>query len=128
MYTDPISDLLTRIRNAQNADHQELKAPYSSVKENILRVMKQYGFIENYSVETLKNNKKNLNIELKEERKNMTLKRISSPGQRLYVKGEELKIIKSGLGIRIVSTSKGIMSNVEAKKQNIGGELICEIY
>ena len=128
MYTDPISDLLTRIRNAQNADHQEVKAPYSSVKENILKVMKRYGFIEDYKVETLKNNKKDLNITLKEERKNMTLKRISSPGQRLYTKGEDLKMIKSGLGIRIVSTSKGIMSNVEAKKQNIGGELICEIY
>lgn len=128
MYTDPISDLLTRIRNAQSADHQELRAPYSSIKENILKVMKRYGFIEDYKVETLKNNKKDLNITLKEERKNMTLKRISSPGQRIYAKGEELKMIKSGLGIRIISTSKGIMSNVEAKKQNIGGELICEIY
>lgn len=125
MNTDPISDLLTRIRNAQNANHTELSAPYSKIKENILKVMKKSGFIKDYSVEKDKFTK--LNISLNDDQ-TLTLKRVSSPGQRIYKKKSELKLIKSGLGISILSTSKGIMNNVEARKQNLGGEILCEIY
>jgi len=127
MYTDPIADLLTRIRNADHANHEDLVAPHSVIKESILKVMKKYGFIEEF---TVKNNglKKEIEIKLKEERKGLTLNRISKSGQRIYVKSNEIRRIKSGLGIQIISTPKGIISNVEAMKAKVGGEIICEIY
>ncbi|MBD3360945.1 30S ribosomal protein S8 [Candidatus Peregrinibacteria bacterium] len=127
MNTDPIADLLTRIRNASKAHHEKAIIPYSKAKEGIVKVMKDKGFIEDYKVKEEKN-LRTLEIKLIEERSDMTLKRISSPGQRIYVKNNDIKEIKSGLGISIISTSKGIMTNSEAKKQNIGGEIICEIY
>jgi len=127
MYTDPISDLLTRIRNASRAHHETVSVPHSKVKENILKIMQQYGFIEEYEVEG-DGAIKVLEIKLKENRPDITLKRISSPGQRIYIKNVDLKSIKKGLGIQILSTSKGIMSNVEAYKNKIGGELLCEIF
>ncbi|MFH1218416.1 MAG: 30S ribosomal protein S8 [Candidatus Peregrinibacteria bacterium] len=127
MNTDPISDLLTRIRNALKAHHETTTIPYSKVKENILKVMKEKGFIEDYKVEE-KNKFKNIEITLKEDMHDITLKRVSSPGQRIYIKKNELKTIKSGLGITIISTSKGIMTNSQAFRENLGGELICEIY
>ncbi len=128
MNTDPIADLLTRIRNASHAHHEKVYLPHSKLKENILEVMKKYKFIENFSVELDDNKFKTITIVLKEDRPEIALKRISCPGQRIYIKKSDLKIIKSGLGIQILSTSKGLMTNFEAKKQNIGGELICEIY
>lgn len=126
MHTDPIADLLTRIRNASQAHHQKLNAPYSKIKENILKVMKGFNFIADYKVEG-EGVAKELVVELAENNGDIKFKRVSKPGQRIYVKSEDLKVIKSGLGIQILSTSKGIMTNIEAKKQNIGGELICEI-
>ena len=127
MNTDPIADLLTRIRNAQKAHLGEIELPHSNVKEEILKVMMKYKFIENYNVEDLENNKKKLFVTLSEKNKAGSIKRISSPGQRLYSKSKDNKHIKSGLGIRILSTSKGIMSNVDAKKLKIGGEVLCEL-
>ncbi len=127
MHTDPIADLLTRIRNAYNAHHQALAIGHSNIKENILKIMKDHKFIENYSSEG-EGSCKILNIDLKEELKDVTFKRISKPGQRIYIKKSDLKPVKSGLGISIVSTPKGIMTNSEARKQNLGGELLCEIY
>lgn len=126
MNTDPIADLLTRIRNASKKSHTNVSMPYSKIKENIIKVIKEKGFLGDYKVESDKNFK-TITITLKEERQDMTLKRISKPGQRIYIKKNELKPIKSGLGILVISTSKGIMSNIEAKKQNLGGEVICEI-
>ncbi|MFA6992864.1 MAG: 30S ribosomal protein S8 [Candidatus Gracilibacteria bacterium] len=128
MNTDPIADLLTRIRNASRAHHEKVVAPYSKVKENIVKVMKNRGFIENYKVSSDDNSFKTLEILLKEDRSDLNTRRISHPGQRIYVKKDDLKMIKSGLGITIISTSKGIMTNSEARKQNLGGEIICEIY
>ncbi|MEK7085959.1 MAG: 30S ribosomal protein S8 [Patescibacteria group bacterium] len=127
MHTDPIADLLTRIRNAYNAHHQALTISHSNMKENILKIMKDHKFIEDYSSEG-EGSCKVLNIDLKEELKDITFKRISKPGQRIYIKKSDLKPVKSGLGISIVSTPKGIMTNSEARKQNLGGELLCEIY
>ncbi len=127
MNTDPIADLLTRIRNASRAHHESVNVPYSKLKENILKVMKEKGFIEDYKVSG-EVTTKTLEITLKEELTNISLRRISTPGQRIYVKKAELKPIKSGLGITILSTPKGVMANTEAYKQNLGGELICEIY
>lgn len=128
MNTDPIADLLTRLRNASRAHHETMHVPHSKLKENILKVMKEKNFISDYKIETDKKNFKTLKVTLNENRSDITLKRVSSPGQRIYVKNMELKRIKSGLGITIISTSKGVMTNIEAKKQNLGGELLCEIY
>jgi small subunit ribosomal protein S8 len=127
MNTDPISDLLTRIRNSINAHKYVVNAPYSKIKENIVRIMKERKFIDDYKVDE-ENNFKILKIELNEDRSDLTLKRVSKPGQRIYVKSTELKTIKSGLGIRIISTPKGLMTNLDARKQNLGGEILCEIY
>lgn len=127
MHTDPIADLLTRIRNAQHAHHQVLTAPHSKIKESLLKIMQEKGFIEGFKTET-EGAHKNLRITLHEGRTGINFKRVSKPGQRIYIKSEDLKPLMSGLGIRVISTSKGLMTNNEAKKQNIGGELICEIY
>lgn len=128
MNTDPIADLLTRIRNAQKAHHQVIRVPHSKIKENILKILKQWNFIEDFkSQPSEKGVRKDLEIILKED-KTLTLRKVSKPGQRIYIKKEELRPVKSGLGISIISTSKGVMTNMEARKQNIGGELICEIY
>ncbi len=127
MHTDPIADLLTRIRNAGRAHHEKVSAPYSKIKEGILKVLKTKGYVEDFKVET-EGKFKVLTITLKEGRTDLSLTRISKPGQRIYIKTDELKTIKSGLGIVILSTSKGIMTNYEARKQNLGGELICEVY
>lgn len=128
MNTDPIADLLTRIRNASRVHHATTHVPHSKVKENVLKVLKEKNFISDYKVESDKKNFKSILITLNEDRSDITLKRVSKPGQRIYIKKEDLKIIKSGLGITIISTSKGIMTNLEANKRNLGGELLCEIY
>jgi len=128
MNTDPISDLLTRIRNSSRAHHQKVNVPHSKLKESIVKVMKEKDFIEEYKIGNDTKNFKILTITLKETRSNITLKRISTPGQRIYTKKGDIKTIKSGLGVQIISTSKGVMTNIDAKKQNIGGEILCEIY
>ncbi len=125
MYTDPIADLLTRVRNAHMAEHKSLNVPHSNLKEEILKVMKRYGFIENIKVSGDK--KKEIEVTLKTDGSKLNLRRVSKPGQRIYRKNDELRKVKSGLGINILSTSKGILSNIEAKKENIGGEVLCEI-
>jgi len=127
MNTDPISDLLTRIRNASSAHHQTALVPYSKIKENIVEVLKNNKYILDYKViET--GNHKSLEITLDPERSGLTLRRVSKPGQRIYTKTGDLKTIKAGLGIQVISTSKGLMTNFQAKKEGIGGEIICEIY
>ena len=126
MNTDPIADLLTRIRNANMAHKESVNAPYSKIKENILKVMKQYNFIEDYMVNS-EDAHKTLDIDLNQDKKDMELRRVSKPGQRIYLKNSDLRTVKSGLGISILSTSKGVMSNIQAKKENLGGELICQI-
>jgi len=128
MNTDPIADLLTRIRNASRAHHDNVTIPYSKIKEGILDILKKMKFVSDFKVTTNEKNFKEITVELLEERSNVTLKRISKPGQRIYVKSQDLKAVKNGLGITILSTSKGVMTNLQARKQNLGGELICEIY
>ena len=127
MYTDPIADLLTRIRNAIAAHHTEISVPYSKVKENIVKIIKDRKYIKDYDTEEIDNHKI-LNIYFFEDQKPLTLKRISCPGQRIYRQSRDIKGLRSGLGITILSTSKGIMTHSEAKKNNLGGEVICEIY
>jgi len=125
MNRDPIADLLTRIRNASRAKHDSCTVPYSKIKEELLKILVEKKFITKY--EKVQEKFPELQVTLGEE-KDLTLKRLSRPGQRIYVKIDELKPIKSGIGLRIISTSKGLMSTEEAKKQKLGGELICEVY
>lgn len=127
MHSDPIADLLTRIRNAAKAHHQTVEVSHSKIKENILAILKRYKFIEDYRVSE-NGGFKTLEINLNEARKDLHLRRISKPGQRIYIKNDQLKQIRSGLGLTIVSTSQGLMTNTEAYKKSLGGELICEVY
>ncbi|MFA7686048.1 MAG: 30S ribosomal protein S8 [Candidatus Gracilibacteria bacterium] len=127
MNTDPISDLLTRLRNAAMVNHDTVSVPHSKLKEEILRVMKEKGFIKDFEKEEVKGGHPEVEVTLHENRA-LTLKRLSSPGQRLYIRTQDIKGTKGGLGIIILSTSKGIMAATDAKKLKLGGELICEIY
>jgi len=127
MHTDPISDLLTRLRNAVKAQKQTVTVDHSKMKEHILEVMKSKKFIEDVKIEE-EGSRKILTIKLSEKYPELHVKRVSKPGQRIYVKTDELKQIKSGLGITIISTPKGVMSNLEARKAHLGGELLCEVY
>ncbi len=125
--TDPISDMLTRIRNAQSAGHLTVIIPLSKIKIQIARILKQENYIDNYK-KIGKDSKKILEIDLKYPVAIKEIKRISKPGQRLYVKAPELKQVKSGYGISIISTPKGLMTNKEARKARLGGEILFEIW
>lgn len=125
---DPIADMLTRIRNAQQAKHSDLKLSSSKIKEQIARVLKEEGYILNYEVNE-ENNTKNLYIELKYFKGKAVIKRIkriSRPGLRIYRSFKNLPSIP-GFGIAILSTSKGVMSHVAAKASCVGGEVLCEV-
>lgn len=125
--TDPISDLLTRIRNAARARKNFVHVPFSQMKESIAQVLKQAGYVT--SVQTTGEGvAKELLIELSEAHRDITLKSVSKPGQRIYVKSQEIPRVLSGLGLAIISTPKGIMSGSAARKAKVGGEFICEIY
>ncbi|HEC21109.1 MAG TPA: 30S ribosomal protein S8 [Candidatus Peregrinibacteria bacterium] len=125
MYTDPIADLLTRIRNAVKAEKECLIAPYSKIKEEILRILKAKNCIKNYATKEQKG-RKNLEIDLLLGKK-ISLKRISKVGQRVYKKKKDLGKVLGGYGFAVVSTSQGVMTEEEAKKKNLGGEVICEV-
>lgn len=125
MNTDPIADLLTRLRNAAMARHEVTEVPSSKMKKEILRVMKENELIEDFSERAGEGPQKVLSVKLI-PRKQLSLKRISKPGQRIYKKAEELFPVLRGYGISIVSTSQGIMTGDQARKKKIGGELLCE--
>ena len=130
MVTDPIADMLTRIRNANQMRYKEVEVPASKMKNEIARILKAEGFIVDYKVK--KNNIQDiLVLSLKyvdKERVITGLKRISKPGLRVYVKAEEVPSVLSGLGIAIISTSKGVMTDKEARKQSLGGEILAYIW
>lgn len=126
---DPVADMLTRIRNAQQAKHENVTLMSSILKEHIAEVLKSEGFIADYSIETLDNNSKTMTIDLKyfKERPVITkIKRVSRPGLRIYKSVKELTAVP-GFGISIVSTPKGVMTHSKAKASNLGGEIICEV-
>ena len=130
--TDPIADMLTRIRNGFSADLTTVDvAPYSKVKEEIARILKSEGYIENYSVGG-EGIEKKLVITLKygahHEKAIQGIKRISKPGLRVYAKGNNIPKVLNGLGIAIISTSNGMMTDKEARKQHVGGEVIAYVW
>ena len=130
MVTDPIADMLTRIRNANQMRYKEVEVPASKIKNGIARILKSEGFIADYKIK--KNNIQDiLVLSLKyvdKERVITGLKRISKPGLRVYVKAEEVPTVLNGLGIAIISTSKGVMTDKEARKNSLGGEVLAYIW
>lgn len=129
--TDPISDMLTRIRNGNSANKVEVAMPSSKVLVEVARVICEEGYIEGYSVEETKP-QKTLHITLKYGEKRAKIirgiKRISKPGRRIYAKAEDLPRVLGGLGIAVISTSKGMMCDRDARKLGIGGEVICYVW
>ena len=130
MVTDPIADMLTRIRNANQMRYKEVEVPASKMKNEIARILKSEGFIVDYKVK--KNNIQDiLVLSLKyvdKERVITGLKRISKPGLRVYVNAEEVPSVLNGLGIAIISTSKGVMTDKQARANSIGGEVLAYIW
>ncbi len=129
--TDPIADMLTRIRNANQMKYKEVEMPTSKMKEGIAAILKNEGFIADYKVKK-SNVQSILVLTLKysdtKERIISGLKRISKPGLRVYAKTEEIPTVLNGLGIAIISTSKGLMTDKEARKQSLGGEVLAYIW
>ena len=129
--TDTIADMLTRIRNANGMRYKEVSVPASNLKINLARILKDEGFIEDYKVVN-DNVQGTIELTLKygqnKERVITGLKRISKPGLRVYAKASEVPKVLNGLGIAIISTSNGMMTDKEARKQNLGGEVLCYIW
>ena len=128
---DPISDMITRIRNAQMRALYKVQIPNSKFREKILEVLKQEGYIADYRILSDKKNKSSLLVDLKYHNGLPVIKeikRISKPGRRIYAKANSISKIQNGLGLAIVSTSIGIMSDTDARTKNVGGEIICRVF
>ena len=133
MTTDPISDYLTRLRNAISAKHKVVEIPASNVKREMTQILMEKGYILNYKFESENGPQGNIKIALKYDLKTKSsaikvLKRISTPGSRNYTGAKELPRVLNGLGIAILSTSKGVITDKEARNENVGGEVLCHIY
>jgi small subunit ribosomal protein S8 len=127
--SDPISDMLTRIRNGGRALLPAIELPHSRIKESVAHILKQQGYVSDVAVEG--NTIKKIKIRLKYDgKKNVIegLKRISKPGLRKYVGATEIPRVRGGLGVAVLSTSEGLMTDVQARKKNLGGELLCYIW
>ncbi|HUR36633.1 MAG TPA: 30S ribosomal protein S8 [Terriglobales bacterium] len=129
--TDPVADFLARIRNAHKARHQKLDVPSSKLKLEIARILKEEGYITNFKA-TEEEGKKLLRVYLKYGSNNEAaiseINRISRPGCRVYVGRNEIKRVLGGLGINILTTPKGVMTGRQARKEGVGGEVLCEVY
>ena len=125
--TDPIADMLTRIRNAQAVHKEDVSMPHSSVKESVARILKSNGYIGDITVHK-DGFRKEMTITLLDDAVITDIKRISKPGRRVYAKVKEIPKVKQGRGIVIISTSKGVMAGQEAIEKKLGGELLCQVY
>ncbi len=128
---DPIGDMFTRIRNGQMRFLNTIDLPASNFRLKILEVLKQEGYISNYVLEEKEKNKKNLKVDLKYYEGSPVIKeikRVSKPGRRVYSRANSIPKIQNGLGLAILSTPKGVMSDNEARKNNLGGEVICKVF
>ncbi len=129
--TDPIGDMFSRIRNGQMRSLNSINIPLSNFRKNILEILKKEGYIKDYFVEKKENNKVILRINLKYYEGDPVIKeikRISKPGRRVYSRANSIPRVMNGLGLAILSTPKGVMSDTEARKNNIGGEIICRVF
>ena len=128
--SDPIGDMLARIKNAQVRNHKKVDLPSSKFKIKILDILKAEGFIIDYQIND-ENNKSTIKVDLKYHSGNpviSTFQRVSKPGRRIFSSAESLPKINNGLGIAIVSTPKGVMTDIDARKQKVGGEIICKVF
>ena len=128
---DPLSDLFSRIRNAQMRNKPIVSSPVSKLRENILEVLKNEGYIRGYARTKHSSGREELDIELKYDEKGPVISeitRISKPGRRVYSRATSIPKVMNGLGLAILSTPKGVMSDVEARKNNVGGEIICKVF
>lgn len=129
--TDPISDMLTRIRNAQRALLPAVEVPHSKVKESIAHILKSEGYVAEVTTDGTKAVKKTLKLKLKYQGKKSViegLRRVSRPGLRQYVGATEIPRVLGGLGVAVVSTPEGVMTGTQARKKNLGGELLCYVW
>lgn len=131
MYTDPIADMLTRIRNAGSANHDTVEMPSSKLKVELARVLKEEGYITDFKTrEEGKFVILTIGVKYESEKQPVIrkIKRVSKPGLRVYKKAKNLQKVLGGLGISIVSTSKGLLTDRKAKKENVGGEVLCNVW
>jgi small subunit ribosomal protein S8 len=129
MVIDPISDLITRIRNTSLTTKNEVLVPYSTIKEGILKILTHEQYVLGFDVTEDESKKKVCIIHLDPNtKKTFTYKRVSKPGQRMYLKAKNLKPVYNGLGISIISTPKGLMTNKQAFKEKLGGEILLEVW
>lgn len=129
--SDPLGDMLTRIRNGQSARMATVESPASKLRANVLEVLKREGYIRGFSQEEVRPGIRNLRIELKYHEGEPVIReisRVSKPGRRVYSKIKDLSRIYSGLGIAILSTPRGVMSDNEARAANVGGEVLCRVF
>ena len=130
-FTDPIGDMFSRIRNGQMRSLNSIDIPSSNFRRNILEILKNEGYIKDFYIEKSENNKINLKINLKYYEGSPVIKeikRISKPGRRVYSRATSIPRVMNGLGLAILSTPKGVMTDIDARKNNIGGEIICRIF
>ena len=128
--SDPIGDMIARIKNAQSRNHKNVELPSSNFKTKIAGILKNEGFIKEFKVSS-ENNKSTLTLELKYHSGNPVIsafERVSKPGRRIFSSAESLPKINNGLGIAIVSTPQGVMTDVDARKKKLGGEIICKVF
>ena len=128
--SDPIGDMIARVKNAQARNHKKVELPSSNFKIRIAEILKNEGFVKNFKVSS-ENNKNLLSLELKYHSGNPvinTFERVSKPGRRIFSSADGLPKINNGLGIAIVSTPKGVMTDLDARKQRVGGEIICKVF
>ena len=128
--SDPIGDMIARIKNAQSRSHKKVELPSSNFKVKIAEILKNEGFVKDFKVNS-ENNKNLLSLELKYHSGNPvinTFERVSKPGRRIFSSADGLPKINNGLGIAIVSTPKGVMTDLDARKQRVGGEIICKVF
>ena len=128
--SDPIGDMIARVKNAQARNHKKVELPSSNFKAKIADILKNEGFIKDFKVNP-ENNKSVLSLELKYHSGNPVIsafERVSKPGRRIFSSAEGLPKINNGLGIAIISTPKGVMTDIDARKQRVGGEIICKVF
>ena len=129
--SDPLGDMLTRIRNGQHAGKSAVAVPASKLRANVLAVLEREGYIRGFSEVEIRNGIKEFNVELKYDEGEPVIReisRISKPGRRVYSNIKDLKRVYNGLGISVLTTPKGVMSDHEARQQNVGGEVLCQVF
>ena len=129
--TDPVGDLLTRIRNGQRANKSAVTSPSSKLRSNVLAVLKREGYIRGYETEEFRDGLNQLRVELKYHDGSPVIRhiqRVSKPGRRVYSKVKDIPAVYNGLGISILSTPRGVMSDAEARDANVGGEVLCQVF